>query len=135
MIDSRQRVIQAMNMQTPDKVPLMCQFSIGFMLNQLKPDSVMFWYDLKTFADGLIQLCETFNFDGILVSLHGHSDDWKNGLLKTESIDADKTILRYEDRTEEHSLMELPVVHFLKPKPVKTIENIDIDSDIPDEID
>jgi len=135
VVNSKQRVIKAMNLETPDRVPLMCQFSIGFMQNQLKPDPVMFWYDMKTFADGLIQLRETFRFDGILVSLHGHSDDWKNGLLKTEKIDDGKTILHYEDRTEEHSLTDLPVVQFLKSRPEKTIEEIDIHSDIPYEID
>ena len=135
MTNSRQRVVQAMNLTTPDRVPLMCQFSIGFMMNQLKPDPVLFWYDMKTFADGLIRLRETFRFDGILVSLHGHSDDWKHGLLKTESIDAGKTILHYEDRTEEHSWTDLPVVQFLNPKPAKTIEDIDVERDIPDEID
>ena len=135
MIDSRQRVVTAMNLMTPDRVPLMCQFSIGFMMSQLKPDPVMFWYDMKTFANGLIQLRNTFHFDGILVSLHGHSDDWKRGLLKTERISAEKTILHYDDRTEKHSWIDLPEVHFLNPKQVKTIENIDIESDIPDEID
>ena len=64
-----------MNLQKPDRVPLMCQFSIGAMMNQLHPDPVAFWYDQKTFADGLIEL--GFHFDGILVSLHGHSDYWK----------------------------------------------------------
>jgi uroporphyrinogen-III decarboxylase len=70
-----------------------------------------------------------------LVSLHGHSDDWKKGLLKTENINAGKTILHYEDRTEEHSWSDLPVVHFLKSKPAKTLEDIDIDRDVPDEPD
>jgi hypothetical protein len=133
--DSKQRILKAMNLLTPDRVPLMCQFSIGFMMNRLKPDPVMFWYDMPTFADGLIQLREMFRFDGILVSLHGHSDDWKRGLLKTERISADKTILHYDDRIEEHTWMDLPLVHFLKPKPAKTIEDIAIDCDIPDEID
>jgi len=133
--ESRQRVLQAMNLKTPDRVPLMCQFSIGFMMTQLKPDPVMFWYDMKTFADGLIRLREIFHFDGILVSLHGHSDDWKKGLLQTKKINAGKTKLFYADRTEQHSWPDLPVVYFLNHKPAKTIENIDIDNDVPDEID
>jgi uroporphyrinogen-III decarboxylase len=90
---------------------------------------------MKSFADGLMQLRETFRFDGILVSLHGHSDEWKNGLLKTEKIDDSKTILHYEDRTETHSGIDLPVIQFLKPQPVKDVEAIDIDRDVPDEID
>jgi len=135
MTDSRQRVIKAMNLKTPDRVPFMCQFSIGFMMNQLNPDPVMFWYDMKTFADGLIRLREMFHFDGILVSLHGHSEDWKTGLLRSERIGDSKAMLYYEDRIEEHFWTDLPVVHILKPKPTKTIEDIDIDRDIPDEID
>ena len=135
MTESRQRVLQAMNLKIPDRVPLMCQFSIGFMMTQLKPDPVLFWYDMKTFADGLIRLREIFHFDGILVSLHGHSDDWKKGLLQTKTIEAGHTTLYYEDRTEEHLWLDLPVVHFLNPKAAKTIESINIDRDIPDEID
>jgi len=135
MTDSRQRVVKAMNLTTPDRVPVMCQFSLGFMMNQLKPDPVTFFYDMKTFADGLIQLRDTFHFDGILVSLHGHSDDWKKGLLQTEKIDDSKTILHYEDRTEIHSWNDLPVIQFLKPRQIKSVEDIDVDRDIPDEID
>jgi len=135
MTANRQRVVQAMNLTTPDRVPLMCQFSLGFMMNQLKPDPVTFWYDMKSFADGLIRLREKFRFDGILVSLHGHFDDWEKGLLKTEKIEAGKTILYYEDRTETHSWTDLPVVHFLKPKPVIAVEDIDVERDIPAEID
>ena len=134
-ISSKQRVIDAMNLKTPDRAPVMCQFSIGFMMNQLKPDPVLFWYDMETFADGLIRLRDIFRFDGILVSLHGHSDDWKKGLLKTEIINPGKTMLYYEDRTEEHSWTDLPVVQFLHPKPKLTIEEINIDLDIPGEID
>ena len=132
---SRQRVMTAMNLERPDRAPVMCQFSIGFMLTQLKPDPVLFWYDMKTFADGLMQLRDTFRFDGILVSLHGHSDDWKKGLLKTEQTDAGEKTLHYEDRIEEYSFTDLPVVHFLKPRPVKDIEAIDVARDVPDEID
>ena len=46
---SRERVLLAMNLHKGDRVPLMCQFSIGFMMNQLQPDPVQFWYDGKTY--------------------------------------------------------------------------------------
>lgn len=74
---SRDRILAAMNLQKPDKVPLMCQFSIGSMMTHLKPNPYEFWYDKNVFADGLIRLCEMFKFDGILVSLHGHSENGK----------------------------------------------------------
>jgi len=135
MMNSRQRVVNAMNLRAPDRVPLMCQFSLGFMMNQLKPDPVLFWYDMKSFADGLIKLRNMFRFDGILVSLHGHSDNWKKGLLKTEIIDEGTTVLHYEDRTETHSWIDLPVISFQNQRQPKAIEDIDIERDIPDEID
>lgn len=86
----KERVRYAMNLQQPDRVTLMCQSSIGSMMHLLRPSPVEFWYNKNVFADGLIQLCEKFRFDGILVSLHGHSDKWKRDLISyelRESID------------------------------------------------
>jgi len=79
---SRERIIKAMNFEEPDRVPLMCQFSIGFMLKQLKISPAEFWFDHKTFIDGLIELRNIFKFDGILVSLHGHNLNWRHNVLK-----------------------------------------------------
>ena len=124
----------AMNLEHPDRVPLMCQFSIGSMMNQLKPNPVEFWYDKNVFADGLIILCERFRFDGILVSLHGHSDKWKRDLLKYECFEDGNYKLTYPNRTEVHSLTDLPLVSFTKKKTLLTIEDIDIEKDIPSEI-
>lgn len=130
-INSKQRVQLAMDMQTPDRVPLMCQFSIGFMMCQLRPHPAEFWYDSKTFADGLVTLCKKFKFDGILVSLHGHSDEWKRDLLESREIGEGRVELIYSDRKEIHSWQDLPVVSFQKEPKYKTIEEIDIEMDIP----
>ncbi len=128
---SRERVKAAMNLQHPDRVPLMCQFSIGSMMNQLKPNPVEFWYDKYVFADGLIRLCERFRFDGILVSLHGHSDKWKKDLLKSECLEEGNYRLTYPNRTEIHSWTDLPLVTYSQPKILPAIEDIDIEKDIP----
>ncbi len=133
-MNGKERVLLAMNMQKGDRVPLMCQFSIGFMMNQLKPDPVRFWYDRDVFAEGLLRLREEMNFDGILVSLHGHSDAWKEGLIKEEKISEGKTKLYYEDRVETHCWEDLPLVEFKNPPILKGIDEIDVDKDIPDEI-
>ena len=130
-LTSKERVKAAMNLQHPDRVPLMCQFSIGSMMNQLKPNPVEFWYDKNVFADGLISLCETFRFDGILVSLHGHSDKWKKDLLKSECLEEGNYKLTYPDRTEVHSWTDLPLVTYSQPKRLPAIEDIDVEKDIP----
>jgi uroporphyrinogen-III decarboxylase len=128
---SRERVKAAMNLQHPDRVPLMCQFSIGSMMNQLKPNPVEFWYDKNVFADGLVRLCENFRFDGILVSLHGHSDKWKKDLLKSECLEVGNYRLTYPNRTEIHSWTDLPLVTYSQPKSLPAIEDIDVEKDIP----
>ncbi|MCL6103325.1 MAG: hypothetical protein M1292_12720 [Bacteroidetes bacterium] len=133
-LTSKERVKYAMNLQRPDRVPLMCQFSIGSMMHQLRPNPVEFWYDKNVFADGLIKLCKMFKFDGILVSLHGHSDKWKRDLIKYELIEEESYRLTYPDRTEVHSHTDLPLVSFKQKKVQKSVENINIELDIPSEI-
>jgi len=64
----------------PDRVPFMCQMSIGHMLVQLGPSPADFWNDADVFAEGLCLLRERYGFDGILVSLHGHSPSWKENI-------------------------------------------------------
>ena len=53
----RERILTAMNMQTPDRVPLMCQFSFVFMNQQLKNTGITpmeFWLDAEKYAMGLV---------------------------------------------------------------------------------
>ncbi|MGB2869136.1 MAG: uroporphyrinogen decarboxylase family protein [Bacteroidota bacterium] len=76
------RVKAAMDLQVPDRVPLMCQLSIGHMLQQLRVSPSEFWHEPQVFAEGLIRLREIYDFDGILVSLHGHDRRWKDTILE-----------------------------------------------------
>lgn len=127
---SKERITAAMNLQKPDRVPLMCQFSIGSMMVQLQPNPYLFWYDKNVFADGLIEMCSRFKFDGILVSLHGHSDNWKSNLEDIESQDDGSYKLSFTNRTEIHSLSDLPLVKFKNKKEYIDIEDIDIENNI-----
>lgn len=133
-LTSKERIVTAMNLLQPDRVPLMCQFSIGSMMTHLKPNPYEFWYDKNVFAEGLVRLCDMFKFDGILVSLHGHSEKWKKDLITCELIEKGNYKLTWPDRTEVHSWTDLPMVSFQQEKEKKTIEDIDIELDIPSEI-
>lgn len=134
-LTSKERVNFAMNLNKPDRVPLMCQFSIGSMLQQLKPDPVEFWYNKTVFAEGLVELCKRFKFDGILISLHGHSENWRKELVSQELLDDGKQKLIFNDRTEVHSLNDLPLVTIHKRKRTLDIEEIVSEVDIPSVID
>lgn len=132
---SKERINLAMNLQKPDRVPLMCQFSYGSMLQQLNPDPVEFWYDKKSFATGLTELCKKFRFDGILVSLHGHFSDWESKIIKKEKTADGNIRLTFPDRFEVHSSSELPFVTFQEKRVPPDIEELNVDKDIPSVID
>jgi hypothetical protein len=70
---STERIRSAMNLTTPDRVPLMCQPSWGFVLTQLpEVDPVDLWHNkdmvyTRSFAD----ISTRFHFDGVLVPAVG----------------------------------------------------------------
>ncbi len=74
----RHRMATAMNLGVPDRVPLMCQCSIGHMLLQLGCSPAEFWNDAGVFADGLLAIRDLYDFDGVLVSLLGHDPEWRS---------------------------------------------------------
>lgn len=98
-MNSKQRVRAAMNLDTPDRVPLMCQCSIGHMLQQLRVSPVEFWFEAKVFREGLLQLRAQYDFDGVLVSLHGHNPHWRDEVLKrTLTAEAEEVLWKNGDR-------------------------------------
>lgn len=101
---SRERVKAAMDLKVPDRIPLMCQLSIGHMLVQLGVPPVEFWHDLELFADGLVKLRAQYDFDGILVSLHGHDLDWRTSIASRE-MSPDGELVTF---TDGHSMLYPP---------------------------
>jgi len=130
---SRERVLLAMNFEYPDRVPVMCQMSIGYMLQQLKDVSpVEFWFDAETFANGLIYLRELYQFDGILVSLHGHFKNWRE-IYNQREVQSDKEIVYLNDRKLIFTNEDLPFPEFYDERKYPSIDEIDI-STLPAEI-
>jgi len=132
---SRERVLAAMKLQKPDRVPIMCQFSIGFINQQLKGTGISpmeFWLDAEKYAEGLMILRQRFHFDGILVSIHGHYKNWKERINKIEIIDG-LEVATYDDRREIYVDDDLHVGKFENPRK-KDVETLSID-DIPETLD
>lgn len=71
----------AMTGEIPDRVPVMCQMSVGHMLIQSGARPADFWHDAPTFVEVLLALRGLYGFDGVLVSLHGHRPDWRRLVL------------------------------------------------------
>lgn len=130
----RERILAAMNFETPDRVPVMCQMSIGHMLQQLSDVSpVDFWFDAKTFADGLIKLRKLYDFDGILVSLHGHFKNWCEIYNQRERV-GDNEVVYLSDRKLIFTKEDLPFPEFYGQRIFPAIDEININK-LPDEID
>jgi uroporphyrinogen-III decarboxylase len=125
----KDRILTAMQLRHPDRVPLMCQFSFGFMNLQLKGTGISpmeFWLDAEKYAEGLMILRERFCFDGILVSVHGHAHDWRSRMEKLDIIDGVETAL-YADRKVVFRDDDLPSMTFNNNRK-EPIEIIDVDA-------
>lgn len=111
----RERMERAMSLGIPDRVPVMCQLSIGHMLRNLPVSPVEFWYDARVFAGGLCELRARYGFDGVLVSLHGHSPDWRTGVREIRRTDEGEMAEWETGMQTYHPWNELPRV--IRPDP------------------
>jgi len=79
---SREKVRAAMELGVPERIPVMCQMSFGHLLLQTGLSPSAFWHSAGVYAEGLQRMRAVYGFDGILVSLHGHSPDWESGAVR-----------------------------------------------------
>ena len=119
---------KAMKLEVPDRVPVMCQMSIGHMLLQtgLRPSE--FWHSADCFAEGLVRMRERYAFDGILVSLHGHTPLWEKEVSRIEKQGGGEEIIwKNGDRTYCPN-DDLPIHIPANPAPRPAFSDFDIDS-------
>lgn len=130
----KERVARAMRLETPDRVPVMCQMSIGHMLVQTGFSPVEFWLSKDCFAEGLLRLRAQYDFDGILVSLHGHSQEWERMIVRVRH-EEERDIVTWKDggRTV-FPFDDLPQHYAASPSPPTPISEFDPAS-IPERLD
>jgi uroporphyrinogen-III decarboxylase len=127
-MDSKERMAKAMNLEEPDRVPVMCQMSIGHILLQTGFRPLELWFSKEVFAEALLKLREIYQFDGILISLHGHSSQWMQQILKIENEKSQEAIIwKNGDRTV-FPQDDLPRHYPDNIVPSPLIENVDPDS-------
>jgi hypothetical protein len=112
---SKERMAAAMAGSVPDRVPVMCQMSIGHMLLQTGTEPARFWHAADAFADGLVTLRSLYGFDGILVSLHGHSAGWEQRIASLERGPDGERVRWKNGDTTFFPFDDLPVVQPAKP--------------------
>jgi uroporphyrinogen-III decarboxylase len=82
---SKERMAAAMRKGVPDRVPVMCQLSLGhyFLQAGLRPIDV--WFTSGGFAEALLRLRERYGFDGLLVNLPGRDPFWSEDVARIEA--------------------------------------------------
>lgn len=85
-MNGKERVARAMRFEIPDRVPVMCQLSLGhYFLNlrgRWKPHEI--WFTSEGFADALVTLRERYRFDGILINIPGRDPNWRAEAARIE---------------------------------------------------
>ena len=96
----KERMTAAMAGTVPDRVPVMCQMSVGHMLLQTGIPPSEFWHSAPAFAEGLLRLRSLYRFDGVLVSLYGHDPGWPRRVARIErSAEGERILWKNGDET------------------------------------
>jgi hypothetical protein len=86
MTTSKELMRQAMALEEPARVPVMCQLAVGHTLLQTGIRSIDYFLDSAAYADGLLKVREQYDFDGVLMHKPGREPGFSELI---ESIDAD----------------------------------------------
>lgn len=76
MPSPRQLMDTAMQLGVPERVPVMCQLAIGHTLLNTGTHPIDFFLDSATYADTLLDLCDRYSFDGLLLHKPGRDPDF-----------------------------------------------------------
>lgn len=91
-MNSRERMDVAMRLGTPDRVPVMCQLSLGHYFLYSGIDAVEIWHSTAGFGEALITLQRRYGFDGILINLPGRDPDWRRYISRIEEHEGGRLI-------------------------------------------
>ncbi len=80
----------------PDRVPVMCQLSIGHYFLYSGIDPLEIWFTGEGFARALIAMQERYGFDGILVNLPGRPAEWRDH-VRSIVRDGTSTAIRWNE--------------------------------------
>jgi hypothetical protein len=83
---------KTMDLQVPDRLPVMCQLSLGhyFLYSGIRPTDI--WYTSDGFAEALLKMRERYFFDGILINLPGRDANYENHIQSIDRRDGESII-------------------------------------------
>ncbi|MCE5313575.1 MAG: uroporphyrinogen decarboxylase family protein [Armatimonadota bacterium] len=84
---SKERMRRAMSGEKPDRVPLMCQLSLGHIYKHAGIAPEEYWYTSQGMAEGYIRLADRYHFDGILMNVLGIDPGIRAKIKSVEKVD------------------------------------------------
>jgi hypothetical protein len=78
--------------QVPDRVPVMCQLSLGHYFLHGGGSAIETWHDAAAFGEALLALQQRYGFDGILVNLPGRDPGWRRHVVAQERRGPDAVV-------------------------------------------
>jgi len=125
----------AMRKGIPDRVPVMCQLSLGHYLLNTGISPARLWHSSEWFAEALVMLQKRYRFDGILVNLPGHPENWQDEIERIEEKpeaeivfwkDGSYTVCPRDDNVQNYRLHPKTGKHIRDNQLRLTIDEVDI---------
>ncbi|MBZ5554347.1 MAG: uroporphyrinogen decarboxylase family protein [Acidobacteriia bacterium] len=91
-MNSKERVAAAMRHELPDRVPVMCQLTLGHYFLHCGLPEIEVWHSTEAFGEALITMQRRYHFDGILVNLPGRDPHWSSYIRRVEECAGEKKI-------------------------------------------
>ena len=125
-MNSKQRMSAAMRMLEPDRVPVMCQLSLGHYFLNCDLSEIEIWHSTQGFGDALISLQRRYGFDGILINLPGRDPNWRDYVKRIDERPEEKVIHWINGQYTVCPPDDNPHVYLEDgSRPVATLEEID----------
>jgi hypothetical protein len=85
-----------MKLQRPDRVPVMCQLSLGHYFLNAGLNPLDIWYSSDAFAEALVKLQQRYRFDGILINLPGREPNYEAHIQRVDRGEGE-SIIRWKN--------------------------------------
>lgn len=95
-MNSKARMAAAMRLREPDRVPVMCQLSLGHYFLNCDLPAIDIWHSTEAFGEALITLQRRYGFDGILINLPGRDPNWQS-YIKHIDENGEGKVIHWQD--------------------------------------
>lgn len=127
----KERVALAMRGEKPDRTPLMCQTSFGYLAAKIAKDPMRFWYTPEGMVDALIEAAERYHFDGILINKSTVTPGQLDDLVSLSEIGNGEKMAVWKDGRQTRILPDTDPVEMKrngKDTRPETIDDLDVDA-------